>query len=195
MRMSLSDAATGGNSSENHVGRRILLLEDHDDTARAMRRLLELQGFSIVVTPTLAAAKSLIENSDELPDLMILDIAVPDGDGRHLLSAFPPDTDWGPYRPWAQPWLLLTQNAGHPPGPGEARGALRRCPPPPPGLLTEALWALIARAAVALGDRDKAQEACAALQPAAGEIAGAASGLLTAGPVHDYLAEAAPLLR
>jgi DNA-binding SARP family transcriptional activator len=113
------------------------------------------------------------------------------------IRAFPQGTDWGPYRPRAQPWLLLTQNAGHPPGRpdlGQARRALRRCPPPPPGLLTEALWALTARAAVAVGDRDKAREACAALQPAAHEIAGAASGLLTAGPVRDYLAEAAPLL-
>jgi hypothetical protein len=48
--------------------------------------------------------------------------------------------------------------------------------------------------AVALGDRDKGREACAALEPAADEIAGAASGLLTAGPVRDYLTEAAPLL-
>jgi hypothetical protein len=57
------------------------------------------------------------------------------------------------------------------------------------------LWALTARAAVALGDRDKARAACAALGPAADEIAGAASGLLTVGPVRDYLAEATPLTR
>jgi hypothetical protein len=110
------------------------------------------------------------------------------------ITAFPADTHWGPYRPWAEPWLLLTRNTAHPRGPGEARDALRRCPPPPSGLLTEALWALTARAAVALGDRDMAREACAALQPAADEIAGAASGLLTAGPVAGYLTEAAPRL-
>jgi hypothetical protein len=67
-------------------------------------------------------------------------------------------------------------------------------PPPAPGLLTEALWCLTARAAVILNDRDTARTACEALHPAAAEIAGAASGLLTAGPVGDYLTEAAPLL-
>ena len=104
------------------------------------------------------------------------------------IASFPADTDWGPYRPWADPWLRLARGDR-----AAAAGALRRCPPPPPGLLTEALWALTARAAVALGDRDKARAACAALGPAADEIAGAASGLLTAGPVRDYLAEATPL--
>jgi hypothetical protein len=71
----------------------------------------------------------------------------------------------------------------------EARQALRRCPAPPPGLLTEALWALTGRVAVALDDRDRAARAYAALLPAAGEVAGGSSGLLTAGPVTDYLAE------
>jgi DNA-binding SARP family transcriptional activator len=106
-----------------------------------------------------------------------------------VAAGFPADTDWGPYQAWAEPWLDLARGDQ-----AAAGAALLRCPPPPPGLLTEALWALTARAAVALGDRDKAREACAALEPAANEIAGAASGLLTAGPVRDYLAEAAPLL-
>ncbi|MGD0698675.1 MAG: AfsR/SARP family transcriptional regulator [Trebonia sp.] len=38
-----------------------------------------------------------------------------------------------------------------------------------------------------LGDRDHARQARAALLPAAGEIAGAGSGMLTAGPVGEYL--------
>ena len=63
------------------------------------------------------------------------------------------------------------------------------CPAPPPGLLTEALWSLTARAALALGDDGRAATAHDALLPARGEIAGAASGMLTAGPVSDYLTE------
>ena len=51
------------------------------------------------------------------------------------------------------------------------------------------LWSLTARAAVALGDRTRAAEAHDALLPAAGELAGAASAMLTAGPVSDYLTE------
>jgi hypothetical protein len=99
-------------------------------------------------------------------------------------ASFPDDTDWGPYREWARPWLLLARGQA-----AAARRALKRCPAPPPGLLAEALWALIARAAVALDDRGRAATARDALRPARGEIAGAASGMLTAGPVSDYLTE------
>jgi DNA-binding SARP family transcriptional activator len=118
---------------------------------------------------------------------------------RRQPARFPAGTDWGPYEPWARPWLLLAghpeyQATGHLENPENVLTALRLTPPPAPGLLTEALWSLTARAAVALNDRDTARTACEALHPAAAEIAGAASGLLTAGPVRDYLTEAAPLL-
>jgi DNA-binding SARP family transcriptional activator len=99
-------------------------------------------------------------------------------------ASFPADTDWGPYRAWARPWLLLASNHT-----AAARQALGHCPEPPPGLLAEALWALTARAALALDDRARAARAHDALLPAKGEIAGTASGMLTAGPVSDYLAE------
>jgi DNA-binding SARP family transcriptional activator len=103
---------------------------------------------------------------------------------RGQTASFPEDTDWGPYRPWARPWLLLARNRT-----AEARQALRRCPAPQPGLLTEAQWSLTARAALTLGDSARAARARDALLPAAGEIAGAASGMLTVGPVSEYLAE------
>jgi DNA-binding SARP family transcriptional activator len=104
-------------------------------------------------------------------------------------TPFPEGTGWGPYRPWAEPWLALARGDRT-----AAAAALRRCPDPAPGLLTEALWCLAARAAVVLGDDATARKACDALRPAADEIAGAASGLLMAGPVRDYLADAAPRL-
>jgi len=103
---------------------------------------------------------------------------------RGEAASFPEDTDWGPYRPWARPWLQLARDRT-----AEARQALRLCPPPQPGVLAEALWSLTARAALALGDRDRATRARDALLPAAGEIAGAASGMVTAGPVSEYLTE------
>jgi len=99
-------------------------------------------------------------------------------------ACFPDDTDWGPYQAWARPWWLIA--GGQMPA---ARDALRRCPAPPPGLLAEALWSLTARAALVLGDRVRAGQARDALRPAAAEIAGAASGMLTAGPVSECLAE------
>jgi DNA-binding SARP family transcriptional activator len=103
---------------------------------------------------------------------------------RREPAGFPGDTDWGPYHAWARPWLLLARNHA-----AEAKQALRRCPAPPPGLLAEALWSLTARAALALDDRTRATEARDALLPATGEIAGATSAMLTAGPVRDYLSE------
>lgn len=48
---------------------------------------------------------------------------------------------------------------------------------------------LTAAAATAVGDRRVKERARAALLPAAAEIAGAGSGMLTVGPVSHYLAE------
>jgi hypothetical protein len=90
--------------------------------------------------------------------------------------------DWGPYEPWVRPLALLAQGRR-----GEAAAALRRTPDPPRDLLYEALWSLIARAAIALDDHDTMRRAHQELAPAAGELAGAGSGLLTFGPVSDYL--------
>ncbi len=44
------------------------------------------------------------------------------------------------------------------------------------------------RAALAVGDLDLARRATDALRPAAGELAGGGSGLLTTGPVDETLA-------
>ncbi|MFE3854836.1 BTAD domain-containing putative transcriptional regulator [Streptomyces griseorubiginosus] len=93
-----------------------------------------------------------------------------------------PHTDWGPYEPWVRPLLLLAD--------GQERAAvslLASAPSPPGDLLHEALWTLLARAAVQVGDRPLMRRAQQALAPADGELAGAASGLLTAGPVSDHL--------
>lgn len=91
-------------------------------------------------------------------------------------------TDWGPYAPWARPLVLLARDR-----PADAAVALRRTPDPPRDLLFEALWGLTARAAVTLADRPAMRRARAALAPAAGELAGAGSGMLTLGPVADEL--------
>ncbi|GEB54340.1 BTAD domain-containing putative transcriptional regulator [Streptomyces cacaoi] len=99
------------------------------------------------------------------------------------------DTDWGPYAPWARPLVLLAEDRRD-----EAAAALRRAPDPPHDLLAEALWALTGHAAVALGDRETMRRVYRALAPAAGELAGAGSGLLTVGPVTDHLTALATAL-
>ncbi|MFI1380244.1 BTAD domain-containing putative transcriptional regulator [Embleya sp. NPDC020886] len=96
-----------------------------------------------------------------------------------------PHLDWGPYRPWAQPLVLLARDRCE-----QARAALAALPEPPGDHLQEALWCLTARAAVRLGERRIAAHAATVLHDARAEHAGAASGMLTLGPVARYLAEA-----
>ncbi|MFG2783713.1 BTAD domain-containing putative transcriptional regulator [Streptomyces prunicolor] len=98
--------------------------------------------------------------------------------------------DWGPYEPWARPLVLLAHDR-----PTEARAALSSLPDPPRDLLFEALWCLAARAALTVGDRDTMERALAELTPAAAELAGAGSGLLTLGPVARYLDDLVVALR
>ncbi|WP_328564068.1 AfsR/SARP family transcriptional regulator [Streptomyces coelicoflavus] len=94
-----------------------------------------------------------------------------------------PRADWGPYRPWAEPFALLAEGRHT-----EARGALRALPEPPPDLLYEALCCAEAALALDLGDRSALRRTYDRLLPAAGELAGAGSGLLTFGPVDGWLA-------
>lgn len=111
-----------------------------------------------------------------------------------LRNGQPAQTDehaeWGPYEPWARPLVLLAQGR-----PADARRALHSLPDPPRDLLFEALWCLAARAALAVGDRDTMERAHAELTPAAAELAGAGSGLLTLGPVARHLDDLAAALR
>lgn len=95
---------------------------------------------------------------------------------------FDDDTDWGPYAPWARPLVLLTRDR-----PADAATTLRQTPDPPRDLLFEALWCLTAQAAIALDDRTTMARAWTELTPAANELAGAGSGILTIGPVSHHL--------
>ena len=64
-------------------GRRILLVEDHADTALVMSRLLERMGFQITTADTLQAARA--RAGEEPFDLLICDIRLPDGSGLDLM--------------------------------------------------------------------------------------------------------------
>lgn len=112
--------------------------------------------------------------------------------GLRLLRQQAPDDrdwDWGPDAPWVRPLILLARDRRE-----EAGAALRRLPDPSHDHLLEVRWCLAARAAIDLGDRGSMQRAFDALSPAAAEIAGAGSGLLTLGPVADHLRELAAAL-
>ena len=62
---------------------RILVVEDHRDTAKVMRRILEADGCAVDDCSTIAEAQRLA-SSKEL-DLVICDIGLPDGSGLELM--------------------------------------------------------------------------------------------------------------
>ncbi|MFC9426023.1 BTAD domain-containing putative transcriptional regulator [Streptomyces sp. NPDC056987] len=96
------------------------------------------------------------------------------------------EAEWGPHAPWIRPLALLAA------GRREAAGAaLRTVPESPRDLLLEARLCLVARAAVAVGDRPVMAATYERLLPAEGELAGAGSGLLCLGPVGRHLGDLA----
>ncbi|MEU2422242.1 BTAD domain-containing putative transcriptional regulator [Streptomyces sp. NPDC007851] len=103
------------------------------------------------------------------------DDALPDPDDfAHL--------DPGPYRPWLDPLLLAASGATQ-----QARRALTEVPRPPHDLLQEAWWCVLARAAASVGHLPVLRRTRAELTPAAAELAGAGSGLISFGPVAHHL--------
>lgn len=75
----MSDAATA----------RIMVVEDHELLLSLLQRALEREGYQVVV------AKTGVEMMKQLylakPDLIVLDVELPDVDGRELLSALKKD--------------------------------------------------------------------------------------------------------
>ncbi|MFD4462557.1 BTAD domain-containing putative transcriptional regulator [Nocardia sp. NPDC058480] len=97
------------------------------------------------------------------------------------IAAIAPDTDWGPYKSWVEPTLLVAR--GDLDG---AREALHNLTSPPRDLLFEALWAIVAQAAIAVDDVETMHRASIHLAPAAAETT-AQSALLSVGPVRTLL--------
>jgi signal transduction histidine kinase len=64
-------------------GLRILLVEDHEDTADAMAALLEARGYRVTVARTLAEARAAAAAAEL--DLLVSDLGLPDGSGHELM--------------------------------------------------------------------------------------------------------------
>lgn len=62
---------------------RILLVEDHGDTARVLTRLLNLSGYEVACAGTYAAALEMCQQQNF--DLLISDVGLPDGSGLQLM--------------------------------------------------------------------------------------------------------------
>jgi DNA-binding response OmpR family regulator len=64
--------------------KRILVVEDNADLAGGLRRNLEHEGHRVSVAAT--AADALAVAAQEVPDLVVLDLGLPDRDGYHVLE-------------------------------------------------------------------------------------------------------------
>jgi DNA-binding response OmpR family regulator len=64
--------------------KRILVVEDNTDLAGGLRRNLEHEGHRVAVAGT--AADALAAAARETPDLVVLDLGLPDRDGYHVLE-------------------------------------------------------------------------------------------------------------
>lgn len=63
--------------------RRLLLVEDHDDTRKVLSKMLQVWGYEVATATTTADALRVLE--DQAIDLVISDIGLPDADGYELM--------------------------------------------------------------------------------------------------------------
>jgi DNA-binding response OmpR family regulator len=60
---------------------KILIVEDHPDTLQLLQIILERNGYETVLAPTGSVA---LERIQDLPDLVLLDVMMPDVDGHEI---------------------------------------------------------------------------------------------------------------
>jgi PAS domain S-box-containing protein len=70
--------------SRTGLGVRILLIEDHSDTSRALERLLQRQGYEVMTADSVASGLEAMR--DEKFNLLVCDIGLPDGTGFQLIE-------------------------------------------------------------------------------------------------------------
>jgi two-component system, OmpR family, response regulator RegX3 len=73
------------------VRARILVVEDEQTISEPLAEGLERDGFEAEVAPTLELAREAF--AKQPPDLILLDVMLPDGDGRDLAKEFRRDSD------------------------------------------------------------------------------------------------------
>lgn len=81
---------------------RILVVEDEPDIRRFVRMTLESEGHEVFEAPTMQ--RGLIEAGSRRPDLAVVDLGLPDGDGVELIRDL---------RGWSQaPVIVLSARSG-----------------------------------------------------------------------------------
>ncbi len=70
------------------VQRSILLVDDDADVRASLRRPLSGEGYLVSEADSVAAVRELMAGTGQAFDVVILDLALPDGDGRELCAEF-----------------------------------------------------------------------------------------------------------
>ena len=76
------------------TARRVLVVEDETSIAQVIRLYLEREGYQVTVAGDGAAALDAVRRSG--PDLIVLDIALPDTDGIEVCRRLRAADDWTP---------------------------------------------------------------------------------------------------
>jgi len=66
----------------------ILIVDDDVDSANALAQIIVREGFSVEVTETLAQARAHIKKRN--PDVILIDLMLPDGQGLEIFADLPP---------------------------------------------------------------------------------------------------------
>lgn len=74
--------------AEKPLGLKLLVVEDHADTVRLLKRLLEISGYSVRTATTVAEALAAAENAPF--DVLVSDVGLPDGSGYDLMRQLLP---------------------------------------------------------------------------------------------------------
>jgi two-component system, OmpR family, KDP operon response regulator KdpE len=86
----------------SQIRSKVLVIEDEADIRRFVRLALESEGHEVAEAETLQ--RGLIDAATRRPDLVVLDLGLPDGDGVHFIRD---------YRGWsAAPVLVLSARTG-----------------------------------------------------------------------------------
>jgi DNA-binding response OmpR family regulator len=76
---------------ENAIPQKILVVEDEEDMLSVMDLRLTSTGYKVILADTCKAAMEKFR--DEKPDLIMLDIMLPDGEGFDLCQRMKEETD------------------------------------------------------------------------------------------------------
>ena len=66
------------------IAQRVLIIEDEPDVVYTIKFILQANGFDVLTTAGVAESLALLAR--DVPDLILLDLRLPDGDGWDILA-------------------------------------------------------------------------------------------------------------